>query len=211
MTPSDQPALDRYRIHAERLGKRFNDLSPEQVLASVANYLPAPPARILDIGAGTGRDAAWLARQGHEVTAVEPVDELARQAADFPGADRIAWIDDQLPVLAKLQDRPASFDFCLMSGVWHHMAPADRPTALTTIARLLAPGGRLAMSIRIGGDDDGITLFAIDPDETLTQAATAGLTLLHRAPRPSVQPANIAAGVTWDWLVLQRGGANPAP
>jgi protein-L-isoaspartate O-methyltransferase len=34
--------------------------------------LPAPPARVLDVGAGSGRDAAWLTSLGLEVVAVEP-------------------------------------------------------------------------------------------------------------------------------------------
>ena len=36
------------------------------------NLLPRPPGRALDVGAGTGRDAAWLARLGFQVVAVEP-------------------------------------------------------------------------------------------------------------------------------------------
>ena len=121
-----------------------------------------------------------------------------------PAPIGIAWIADHLPELAKLRQRAGSFDLCLLSGVWHHLPVAERPTALATLARLLRPGGRLALSLRLGPDADGSTIFPVDPAETIAQAARTGLTLLHRAATPSVQPANIAAGVTWEWLVLER-------
>ena len=201
---NDLPALDRYRIHAERLGKRFQDLSSEQVLKSVSGYLPSAPASIIDVGAGSGRDAAWFACQGHRVTAVEPVREMAEQAAKLEGESQIEWINDRLPSLAKLQDREQEFDICLLSGILHHLPEHDRRQAFIVLARLLRSGGRLIMSLRIGPDVDGRTNFAIDPDDTISLAACAGLDLIHRASAPSIQPANIAAGARWVWLVLER-------
>jgi SAM-dependent methyltransferase len=206
---AEHPALVRYRTHAERLGRRYQDLSAERVLRPVAAYLPPPPSDILDVGAGSGCDAAWLATQGHRVTAVEPVDELARQARALPGAERVAWVADHLPDLAKLRDRPCGFDVCLVSGVWHHLSATDRPVALARIAALLRPGGRLILSLRLGGEVDGTTIFAVDTGETLALADAAGLILLHRAATPSDTPAGAAAGISREWLVLQRpaGGA----
>jgi SAM-dependent methyltransferase len=41
--------------------------------AALHGWLPdLLPATILDVGAGSGRDAAWLASLGHEVVASEP-------------------------------------------------------------------------------------------------------------------------------------------
>ena len=42
------------------------------VLAFARGVLPAPPARILEIGAGDGELAAALREGGHEVTAIDP-------------------------------------------------------------------------------------------------------------------------------------------
>lgn len=55
---------------------RSDSLSCDEIYAPVADLLPAEPGRILDLGAATGRDAAWLARKGHRVVAVEPVKTL---------------------------------------------------------------------------------------------------------------------------------------
>ena len=199
---SQLPALDRYRIHAERLGRRFQALASEDVLRVVASFLPDPPAKILDVGAGSGRDACRFASEGHKVTAIEPVREMAEQANRLAGADRVEWIEDHLPDLAELQD--SGFDLCLLSGVWHHLSNDHRPAALKRLTGLLRPGGRLVMSLRLGPDTDGKTNIAIDTDQTIRQATRTGLTLLHRASAPSNNPKNMRLGITWDWLVFER-------
>src|SRR5215470_11224830 len=51
----------------------------------LGRLLPAPPARVLDVGGGPGTYAAPLARRGYRVHVVDPVPlhvEQARQAAD---------------------------------------------------------------------------------------------------------------------------------
>ncbi|MGK0258408.1 MAG: 2-polyprenyl-3-methyl-5-hydroxy-6-metoxy-1,4-benzoquinol methylase [Candidatus Azotimanducaceae bacterium] len=40
---------------------------------SYSALIPSQQARVLDVGAGTGRDAAVFAGMGHEVVAVEPM------------------------------------------------------------------------------------------------------------------------------------------
>ena len=63
---------------------------------------------MLDVGAGTGRDAAWLARLGHEVVAVEPSAAMRAEAERRHPAARIRWIDDRLPGLAPTSTGSAS-------------------------------------------------------------------------------------------------------
>ena len=56
---------------------------PESVIAEpvgrAGNSLPARDLA-LDIGTGTGRDAAWLTSQGFDAIAVEPSTEMRREA-----------------------------------------------------------------------------------------------------------------------------------
>ena len=47
--------------------------------------LPAAPARILDIGGGSGIHAAWLAEDGHQVELLDPVPLHVTLAAQLPG------------------------------------------------------------------------------------------------------------------------------
>ena len=44
--------------------------------ADLSEVLPARPLRVLDVGAGLGHMALWLAEQGHEVTLAEPAEPM---------------------------------------------------------------------------------------------------------------------------------------
>lgn len=67
---------------------RFDAIPSEEIYAPVVDLMPTRPARVVDIGAGTGRDAAWFARQGHDVLAVEPVRALREAGIALHGSAR---------------------------------------------------------------------------------------------------------------------------
>jgi protein-L-isoaspartate O-methyltransferase len=64
-------AVGWYDDHAESSVERHDSLAPEKVNAWLEAPLPSQPALVLDVGAGSGRDAAWLVSLGHQVIAVE--------------------------------------------------------------------------------------------------------------------------------------------
>ena len=61
-----------YDVGAPALVPEYESLSFEDIHAAVLDLLPDSAGCILDVGAGTGRDAAWFAANGHNVVAVEP-------------------------------------------------------------------------------------------------------------------------------------------
>ena len=61
------------------------------------HLFPRPPARVFDIGAETGRDAAGFAALGHSVMVVEPTAELRTRAIGLHASPRIEWLDDSKP------------------------------------------------------------------------------------------------------------------
>ncbi|MDV3457754.1 class I SAM-dependent methyltransferase [Sphingomonas sp. HF-S4] len=178
----------------------YDALPPERIYASVRDFLPGDPARIAEIGAGTGRDAAWFAAQGHRVLAVEPVRELREAGMKLHGND-IEWLDDRLPELAGL-DAYAPFDLIVLCAVWHHLDTAERARAMPVLASASAPGGRLVLSLRHG---PGRHALPTPPEETIALAAAAGFALTHRAEAEAVHAESRAEGVHWTWLVLTRG------
>jgi hypothetical protein len=91
--------LRGYAISSEELIARYQKVSADQLYAPVVDLLPQCPSWIGDIGAGTGRDAAWLANKGHHIVAVEPVEEFRRAGMALHDSPRIEWLDDQLPEL----------------------------------------------------------------------------------------------------------------
>ncbi|CAH2602544.1 Class I SAM-dependent methyltransferase [Rhodovastum atsumiense] len=201
-----QDIIDGYAAAATPgLIARFDGLVPEQVYAPVLDLLPLAPARIADIGAGTGRDAAWFAGQGHRVLAVEPVRELREAGLARHGAAGIEWLDDRLPLLAKAREH-GPFDLVVLCGVWQHLDDAARALAMDSLARLAAAGGRVILSLRHGPGSAGRRVFPVVPDRTIAAAARSGFTLLRRREADSIQPENRAQGVRWTWLALARRG-----
>jgi hypothetical protein len=71
---------ENYSEEAPELLKRYESISFADQHRSVIHLIPTVPGRVLDIGAGTGRDAAGFAGLGHSVLAVEPTEELRRGA-----------------------------------------------------------------------------------------------------------------------------------
>ena len=201
---SRDPAIDGYDQEAPDLVGRFEAIDPAMVYAPVADLLPAAPTDMLEVGAGTGRDAAWFARRGWRVTAVEPAAGLREAGRALHEGDAIDWIDDRLPGLEATLALGRTFPFVLLTAVWHHLDEDARGAALGPLAALLAPGGRLLLSIRHEPEGSAWHSFAADPDHTVGAAEALGLSLAARRHCQSVSPENRAAGVTWTWLAFDR-------
>jgi SAM-dependent methyltransferase len=104
------------------------------------------PARVVDLGAGTGKLTAALARLGAEVTAVEPDPAMrAELRRVLPEVRTLAGRAEAIP----LPD--GSADAVLAGQAMHWF---DKDKALPEIARVLAPGGVLAGLWNV--DDDRV-------------------------------------------------------
>ncbi len=122
----------------------------ERIHASLLNWLPYPPATVLDVGAGSGRDAAWFAAKGYDVVAIEPVMEMRDFAQVNHPHPKIQWMDDSLPALTKVIATGLQFDLIHLSAVFMHLSRADRDRAFRKLTLLLKPGGRLYITLRDG-------------------------------------------------------------
>jgi SAM-dependent methyltransferase len=175
------------------------------MLAPVTEFFPAPPASVLEIGAGPGRDAKWFEARGYQVTAVEPVAEFREAGRRATGPD-VRWIDDRLPRLAQLDTAGQAFDLVYVMAVWQHVPPSDRSVAMDRLCGLLAPGGTLVMTLRFGPGAPGRHAFEIDLEETRRHAGHAGVGIVHDVVATSVQSHKGDPKVQWRWLILR----NPA-
>jgi SAM-dependent methyltransferase len=179
---SDAPAPDRtsgtagYADAAASLIKQYESVTFEAVHRSVLHLIPAVPGRILDLGSGTGRDAAAFAARGHRVTAVEPTAALRLAAKSLHPSASIEWLDDSLPALASLADRRESFDVVMLTAVWMHLDEGQRRRAMPVVADLVQPGGVVILSLRHGPVPPGRRMFDVTADETTRAARAAGLT-----------------------------------
>jgi len=137
-----------YETHAAEAAARYESVAAEQINAWLSDLLPERRAVVLDVGAGSGRDTAWLTSLGHEVIATEPSAAMRAQARRWHPELGVQYLPDRLPELTKTFRTGISFDFILVNAVWMHVAPADRKRAFRKLVTLLKPGGVIAFSLR---------------------------------------------------------------
>ncbi len=205
MTTDQIEIIKNYEAAAPVLIEKFNALSSSELYAHLLDLFADQAGRdLLDIGAGTGRDAAWFSDMGYNVTAVEPVDAFRESGmARYQNKD-IVWIDDRLPSLAKMRERGLKYDIVTICAVWQHLSEVDRKIAMRQLSSLVRPGGAVIMSLRHGDGAPDRPCFPVDIEDTVTSAVRNGFELVVTEDRDSVQPTNQARGITWTWLVLQK-------
>jgi len=143
-------AVRWYDQNISLVSPRYESVAAETVHRWLVDLLPNAPALVLDVGAGTGRDAAWLVSRGLEVIAVEPSGAMRAEAERLHPSPSIRWIADSLPSLNHVLRLGLSFDVILLSAVWMHVLPADRARAFRKLVTLLKPGGCMAITLRHG-------------------------------------------------------------
>jgi len=174
--------------------------------------LPAPPARVLDVGGGPGTYAAPLARRGYRVHVVDPVPLHIEQAQQAANADPAAGFTAALGDARELAESSASQDAVLLFGPLYHLtATADRVQALAEARRVLVVGGRLlGMAVcRFASLLDGLyNDWLDDPDfrPIVDQDLADGQ---HRNPDPAGRPEFFTTAYfhTPDDLVQEIGQA----
>lgn len=200
-------SVDHYNRDAARFGALYSQSRFDDVHEAVLPHLPPPGSAVLDVGAGSGRDAAALAQKGYIVTAVEPSAELRRWGQHHYGTKGVEWIADRLPDLAILRSGHQRFDFILCSAVLIHIAPEDLALSLVSLADLLKPGGSLAVSVRDCQAQDRADIFHEVQAPALIAAATnAGLELQHQ----STSADQLGRDVRWQAFVFGRVASHQA-
>lgn len=203
---SDGPARDRHHAHTffrrffSRSGRKYplgydrpvdahawderyaaSDLvwssTPNQWVAEVC--APLTPGRALDIAAGEGRNAIWLAERGWQVVAtdfspvaVARVTELAQTRLGVDAARLEAVVAD---ATAPQPGGPAAYDLVVLCYV---QLPAPQwQTALARAVEATAPGGLVVVVLHstsnldggFGGPKDPAVLY--DPEAVVADTA----------------------------------------
>ncbi|NES14685.1 MULTISPECIES: class I SAM-dependent methyltransferase [Micromonospora] len=114
---------------------RFRPRYPEEALRWALDGL-APPARVVDLGAGTGILSRGVLGLGHQVVPVEPDPGMRAQlTVATPGTTALAGSAESVPLPA------GSADAVLVGQAYHWF---DREPAHAEIARVLRTGGTFA-------------------------------------------------------------------
>lgn len=200
-----------YDAFGPELAARYESLRAEDVHAGFLQFLDGGTDRLaLDIGAGSGRDAAWLRRMGFEVVAVEPARGMRDAATALHGDKGIRWLDDRLPALIHTHRLGLSFDVILLSGVLMHVRPDERSRALRKIATLLKPGGRLLITVRDGEGTPERPMWPVTQGEMEAHARSLGLVVLQVTGREDLLARTDVQWTTYAFQLPDPGaGALP--
>ncbi len=130
---TSQPAFwnERYAEYEELFGTKPN--------AWVAEQAPdlAPGATVLDVAAGEGRNALYLAQRGHPVTAVDFAEKGLRKLERQAEKQELDISCEPVDVLSWQPER--QWDVIVVTFL--QLLPEERPALFERLLRWLSPGG----------------------------------------------------------------------
>jgi 2-polyprenyl-3-methyl-5-hydroxy-6-metoxy-1,4-benzoquinol methylase len=174
--------INFYNEHAADLFEQYESASFEQVHEDWLHLFPTTGS-VLDIGAGSGRDSAYMASKGLKVFAVEPASSLRALAATNHTAPNIIWLDDALPKLSHPAILNTNYDLILLSAVWMHLSASEREICIHQLCSLLGPNANLIITLRHGeaGDQRIMHPVSYSEIESLLASTKFICTLLNKS------------------------------
>ena len=199
-----------YDVGAPTLVPEYESLSFEDIHAQVLDLLPNCAGCILDVGAGTGRDAAWFAANGHNVVAVEPSAQFRAVGQERHQSPDIRWMNDTLPALERVLRSKLTFDLVWVSAVWMHVPRSVRVRAFRKLVSVMSPGASMMFSLRRGPPPLDRPMEPATAAEVEELAQRHGLQTIRCARIPD---AGGRTEVSWEviWLRLPDDGTGALP
>lgn len=154
--PDGEFHFEMGRVLAERLGYPSGELDgvPPEAIESFAGVgyhfglaAIAPGERVVDLGSGSGMDAFLAARQvgtRGEVVGIEMTDEQLSKARRLAERDEFTNVRFEKGYIEQAPVADASVDILISNGVINLCD--DKTAVFREIARMLKPGGRMAIS-----------------------------------------------------------------
>ena len=189
-----------YDSNVDLMVNRYERFSFSEIHEYLLEHLPTKrPCLALDVGSGTGRDAAALSELGIDVTAVEPSDAVRKKAEELHPNPRIDWVKDSLPKLKTILKIGSRYDLILLSAVWMHIAPSSREKAFRRLVTLLNLDGLMYITLRHGPFEALQGFWDISDDNIYNLAHKYGLFVVNHS---TVDDKLGNEGVTWTRIVL---------
>ncbi len=134
----DEATLKRRATSFGPSADLYDRVRPEYPAEAIIWLVGEATARVIDLGAGTGKVTRELVSAGHDVTAIEPDEQMrAAFARAFPEITALPGSAESIPV------GKASVDAVVAGQAFHWF---DLDLALPEIARVLRPFGVLGVA-----------------------------------------------------------------
>ncbi|MDD2473292.1 MULTISPECIES: class I SAM-dependent methyltransferase [unclassified Methanoculleus] len=137
---------ETYQVHgvmeAEDYDRIIRAIVPGQplLLATIVDYLPPHPRRVLELGCGTGILTAMIREEcpGAEITGIDLSPEMLKKAAAKPELAEVRFLAQDL------RDAwpEGRYDAIVTSLCLHHVSKEERVLVARRALRALSPGGR---------------------------------------------------------------------
>jgi len=193
-----QEVFDRYDSSSGGIEKYFSQAFPQK-------------GKVLDIGAGSGRDVRLLVKEGHDAYGLEPSEALRSLTVQKYPYLAPRMLKGHLPDDLSALDQ--SYDGVVCSAVLMHIPKEHLFDSIFALKRILNPNGRILISIPI--DREGLDSQRRDPQGRLFTDITAEyLELLFerigfRRLKKWTDPDSLGRqGITWATLLFQLEDAS---
>ncbi|WP_010135910.1 class I SAM-dependent methyltransferase [Ochrovirga pacifica] len=176
-----------------RLEKGMGIFEFERIKQLISRYLKKDTITVIDVGGGTGKYSEWLAKKGHHVVLVEPINKhlaLAQKRSDK--------LKNKFTVVKgaaqQLEIKSNTADLVLLHGPLYHLQKEqDRLEAIAEAKRVLKKGGI-------------VLAFAINHAASTVAGLMQGL--LHKKPFFDMCKQELTTGIhtppsEYPWLLAE--------
>ena len=203
----DQATVEYYDRNAGSCGARYESADMSHLDHLLLRHLPERGARVLELGCGSGREAAFLLQSGHDVYGLDAsegmIEEALRRHPELAG--RLSREVVPLPEGSRLLSE--RFDAVLAIALLMHIPDSELFEAILQWKRVLRPLGVIFISVSTGrpgvdadGRGQGGRLFRERPPEELQLLfERLGFRLAARYQTPD----SLQRGMLWNSLVFQ--------
>jgi protein-L-isoaspartate(D-aspartate) O-methyltransferase len=171
--PAAQQAL-AYRNHPLPIGNGQTISQPYIVALSTDLVAPAPGQRVLEIGTGSGYQAAVLAEIVATVYSIELIPALGKEAAQRLKTLGYSNVEVRIGDGYKGWPEQAPFDSIVVT--------AAAPKVPEALVEQLKPGGRMVIPVGASGDAQQLLLIVKRPDGTVERKSVLAVRFVPLVP-----------------------------